>query len=352
MVCSVLSLAALKAKYVASQKVYSTALSAGRTAVVVGATSGIGEACAYRLARQGFVVIAVGRDREGRKEAMIEALTEASRESLKEHEASASTSTSSNLPAHEFRACDAFSLKNVKEVAQEIVKDHPKIDALILSQGMATTQGFTPTADEGNDEKLTLHYWSRMALIQELLPSLQKSTMKGGAVVLSVLSGGVHSPYKDFQKDPELKNNYGVSNAANIAGYYNDLGMDAFARQSDNINANVNFVHACPGFVNTNWGTEMPWMLRKAIRLLQPFGRSPAECAEYLMSPTVLASEAGDPLPAKPAQAGDGDGDVGVIIMGENGQTKSLTNKHSEEERNACWNITKDVLGRAGIKFE
>ena len=34
----------------------------GRTAVVLGATSGIGEGCAIRLAEAGYSVVAVGRD--------------------------------------------------------------------------------------------------------------------------------------------------------------------------------------------------------------------------------------------------------------------------------------------------
>ena len=41
------------------------------------------------------------------------------------------------------------------------------------------------------------------------------------------------------------------------AGFYNDLGLDSFARQPEN--KNVTFIHAAPGFVNTNWGTELPW---------------------------------------------------------------------------------------------
>ena len=45
-----------------------------RTAVVVGAAGGIGEACAHRLAEAGFSVVAVGRDRPGRAEAVVSGL--------------------------------------------------------------------------------------------------------------------------------------------------------------------------------------------------------------------------------------------------------------------------------------
>ena len=208
---------------------------------------------------------------------------------------------------HEFISCDAFSLQNLAQAAADIRASHKAVDVLVLSQGMATiqvchtntarvrtrtftrrrthknnrtkknphppnhphrktdththththmhTQGFTPTVD-GNDEKLTLHYWGRMALISELLPALRAAPE---ARVISVLSGGVHSAFPAFATDPELKHSYSIKAAADAAGFYNDLGLDAFAVQSTN--ANIAFVHAAPGFVQTSWGTEMPWYL-------------------------------------------------------------------------------------------
>jgi hypothetical protein len=75
---------------------------------------------------------------------------------------------------HQFRACDAFELNQVKACAESIVQDFEKkngIDALVMTQGMATIQSFTPTS-EGNDEKLTLHFWSRAAFATCLLPAL------------------------------------------------------------------------------------------------------------------------------------------------------------------------------------
>jgi NAD(P)-dependent dehydrogenase (short-subunit alcohol dehydrogenase family) len=336
MVVSAMTAASLRAKCL-SPSAFQQARSAKRTAVVVGATSGIGEACALRAAEQGYCVIAVGRDRPGRAEAVVERLTEASRQT---------SSDDALLPKHEFRPCDAFSLKSVHECATSISKDHPVVDALVLTQGMATIQSFTPTKEEGNDEKLTLHYWSRIAMTNGLLPSLRKSTMKGGAVVLSVLSGGVHSPWKNYASDPELKKNYSIPNAANCAGYYNDLGFDHLARQADN--SNINFVHSSPGFVNTNWGTEFPWALRQMVRLFQPLGRRPSDCAEFMIGPTVFASDAGDALPPRPNDDGSG----GVYIMGENGQAKDLTNLHTQEARDFVWKTTVEVLGRAGIQLE
>lgn len=150
----------------------------------------------------------------------------------------------------------------------------------------ATIQKYTPTS-EGNDEKLTLHFWSRAAFASCLLPALRSSSnMPGGPVVLTILSGGVHSPYSKYKDDPELKKNYSVQNAANIAGYYTDLFFDKLAHQA--ANSKINFVHGAPGFVASNWGTEMPIWLRTPIRGMQKMlGKSPEKCAEYMVRPIL-----------------------------------------------------------------
>ena len=349
---------------------YQRSLTTHRTAVVVGATSGIGQACAHRLAEQGFLVIAVGRDNatttssssssspdapSERAKTVVESLTRASTNAasqLLEHDDNnnnkSTNSPDSPLPppTHEFIACNAFSLRDVQLAAKTILAKHDKIDALIMTQGMATTQGFTPTA-EGNDEKLTLHYYSRMAWAWLLLPALKKSTMP--AVVLSILSGGVHSPYNNYAQDPSLKNSYSIKNAADAAGYYNDLGLDHLARHcnNDDDNKKIAFCHASPGFVNTSWGKEFHPLLRSMVRLFQPLGRNPADCAEYMLGATVLARDAGDDIPHN--HIDDANESGGVYIIGQNGEPKHLTKQHTPEARAFIWKHTVEVLHKAGI---
>lgn len=291
------------------------------------------KACAYRLAEQGYLVIAVGRGRPGRAEKVIHTL---------EGKTKGSNVADGVIPKHEFRPCDAFSLASVHQTAADIMSDHSAVDALVMSQGMATTQGFTPTA-EGNDEKISLHYWSRMVMACTLLPALRKSTMSGGSVVLSILSGGVHSPYKNYQSDPELKINYSLLNAANIAGFYNDLGLDALSLRKDN--RGVNFIHAGPGMVNTNWGTELPWYFKGIVRMFQPLGRSAKDCAEYMLSPTVFASANGE-------ISLDRQVDGGVYIMNSNGKSGKLTNMHTKEARDFVWDVTAGVMKRSGFDVD
>ena len=142
----------------------------------------------------------------------------------------------------------------------KLAKTHAqnKLDYLIMTQGMATIQGLTKTKD-GIDQKMQLHYYSRMLLANVLAPTLSESD---DGKVLSVLSAGVHGAYSAYESDPLLEKNYSIKNAADAAGFYNDLGCDALAKKYPKLTV----VHAAPGFVNTNWGTEMPWLLRMVVR--------------------------------------------------------------------------------------
>ena len=81
---------------------------------------------------------------------------------------------------------------------------------------------------KGLDRKLALHFYGRAMFIRSLLPVLTRTaegTESSGpspCVVMSVLSGGVHSATL-FPNDLDLKSNYSIVNAANVAGFYNDL---------------------------------------------------------------------------------------------------------------------------------
>ncbi|EQC26262.1 hypothetical protein SDRG_15923 [Saprolegnia diclina VS20] len=228
----------------------------GCTALVVGATSGIGEAIAHRLAKAHFNVVVAGRNAERGRD-VVDALH-----------------TSHPSGDHSFLPLDAQCMANIHGLSSQF----PRLDRLVCTQGISTIQGRTETS-EGLDQKMALHYYSRMALTREFLPLLRQSPR--APRVLSVFSAGVHSPYHKFRDDPDLKTHYSLSNAANACGFYNDLMLDAFA--ADPANAAVAFAHTAPGFVSTNWGTEMPWFVRTLfIRPLQFYGKTSSDCAEFL----------------------------------------------------------------------
>ena len=60
------------------------------------------------------------------------------------------TTATATAPTHSFARVDGFDLESVKALAKAHAAD---LDYLVLTQGMATLQGYTPTKD-GFDQKL------------------------------------------------------------------------------------------------------------------------------------------------------------------------------------------------------
>mmetsp|Transcript_972 Transcript_972/g.1218 ORF Transcript_972/g.1218 Transcript_972/m.1218 type:complete len:134 (+) Transcript_972:2463-2864(+) len=122
-------------------------------ALVVGGTSGIGHGIALALAKLGHNVMIAGRS-AARGEQIVSEL---------EEQSAAAT--------HSFHPVNAFDLHSVRQLAQHASKDDSSIDLLVMTQGMATIQGYTPTINQ-LDQKLQLHYFSRIYLAQLLAPTM------------------------------------------------------------------------------------------------------------------------------------------------------------------------------------
>jgi len=321
---------------------------AGRRAVVVGGTSGIGRGAAAALARAGFAVTVVGRSAARGAEVLRE-LGAASA-------AAAAATGAPPAPPHAFVACDASLIGGCYAAAARILEelaagaDAPALDVLFMSQGIATTRGLTPTA-EGVDEKLALHAFSRLAFADALLPALLRSATPR---LVSVLSGGVHAraaaAYAALLAPPPggglllaAPGAYSLKRAADAAGLLNDVFVDELGRRR------LGAVHAAPGFVRTSWGTELPPLLRGAVRLLQalPLGRGAGEAGEAMVAPAVAAARPGDAL-AEVAGAGRPgalvmDADARPVAGGAGGG--GFTEAH-EAARAALWPAALALLAR------
>ncbi|KAL4877126.1 hypothetical protein BJY04DRAFT_198996 [Aspergillus karnatakaensis] len=222
----------------------------GLVGVFVGGTSGIGESTARSFVRHATSprVYLIGRSQE-RASVIIEELKKLNSESK-----------------IEFVKADVSLLKKVDEACEVIKSREGKVNVLVLSSGIFTTKGRDETG-EGLDKKLSLHYYSRLRFITNLLPQLNAAASsdgetKGLASVVSVLEAGGEAAISTT--DLELKNTYSLRNAAKHAITMTSLSFEELAKS----NPAVSFIHSYPGVVKTGVARDMGVLGKTAINAL------------------------------------------------------------------------------------
>jgi len=292
----------------------------------VGATSGIGKGVAIKLAQMEANVTVVGRNPALGEEILAELVK------------------ANPKGDHSIVLVDASSMKSIVKGCDEyLTKNEGKpLHYLVQSQGMASMAGLTETA-EGIDTKLALHHYGKVLFNRQLAPRMKETALRGDnndVRSLSILSGGVHGTYKDLD-DLDLKKNYTISNAANAAGFYNDLVADQMSRDTDYLQSinpsdpkrGISYIHASPGMVNTTWGKDFPWYALYPVRLLQAIvAKSPEKCATYMVEGGLVA----------PLRQGQG-----FHVMSETGGVAKVTNLHNDRYREAVWKHTNELIDRA-----
>ncbi len=127
----------------------------GKTVLITGATSGIGQAGAIELARRGALLAVLGRN-----PAKLEALV-------------ADVDERADGAAITTFVADLSDLDRVREVTGEILEALPRIDVLINNAGIAASSA--KTGPSGFDEMMAGNYLGPFLLTHLLLPRLQES---------------------------------------------------------------------------------------------------------------------------------------------------------------------------------
>jgi len=202
-------------------------MSAPKRVLIVGGTSGIGRGLAEYYAAKGANVTIMGRNEE------------AAREIAAAH------------PGVTFTKVEGTLLRDIVRVTDEFKRNNPRLDALILCQGILTFK--SKQTNEGLDDGLALIYYGRMLFIRELLP-----IMPPGSRVLTVLNAERGNHDKVHWDDLDLKKSFSVFAAINHVFAFNDIMMPYFAEH----NPTVHFTHVFPGWVETNIARNLPWYVR------------------------------------------------------------------------------------------
>lgn len=226
---------------------------AGSTAIVTGATSGIGFETAQALLGRGARLVLVARNRE-KAEASAMAL------------ARATGNDDVTLVLG-----DLSLQADVRRVAHELLALCPRIDVLVNNAGLVNLQRrVTP---DGVEETLAVNHFAYYLLTRLLLDRLRGSAP---ARIVNVASdahkfGRIDFDDLDSARRYRSMRVYGMTKACNILFTY------ALARRLDGSGVTVNCVH--PGAVATGIGKNNGRMATVVTRMLAPFFRSPAQGA-------------------------------------------------------------------------
>lgn len=213
----------------------------GKTAVVTGATQGIGEGIALRCAQLGASrVFVVGRNQE-RGNAVLERLR-------------AIASQRSNSKQHfEFLKADLSTIEAIKQTASEIQsKVGPNgLDYLLMTQG-GPPNGIYEENPEGHEISLVVNCLSRFGLSYLLA---EGKALKDDSTVVSILSPGMNYSELDLE-DLSLKK----LNATHPwrpkmlmnQGKRDSTLTDACTLEFNRRYPSIKFYHLFPGYVQTN----------------------------------------------------------------------------------------------------
>lgn len=178
---------------------------ADKIILITGASSGIGQATAYKLAENGAQLILVARDEEKLANTKLEV------------EKRGGT-------AHTYQ-CDLSVIEQVEQLVQNVLEDHGHVDILINNAGRSIRRSIANSIDRFHDFERTmqLNYFGSLKLTLGLLPSMEA---QGGGHVINISSIGV------------------LTNAPRFSAYVaSKAALDAFTRcaASEYSDLNINF---------------------------------------------------------------------------------------------------------------
>ncbi len=255
----------------------------GKTVVISGATSGIGQITAEKLAAMGARLVLVARDRS-RGEAEMERL-----------------STISPGINHAIHYADLARLAEAKRVAAEIADAEPRIDVLINNAGALFANRLVTT--DGLELTFATNHMSYFILTHGLRERLLASAPARVINVASEAHKNARLNFNDLQSDKYSGFAvYGRSKLCNI------LFTRELAKRWKDTGVTANSLH--PGFVSTRFGDESGGLLSFAVRVAKMFAIPPEKGAETIIY-LASADEVGNGLyyykcrpetPAKKAQ--------------------------------------------------
>jgi NAD(P)-dependent dehydrogenase (short-subunit alcohol dehydrogenase family) len=263
----------------------------GKTVVITGATSGIGEVAACQLAAAGARVVLIARDRARGAQAL---------------QRLESVAPGKNHAAH---YANLSRLAEMKRVAETIAATEPQIDVLMNNAGAV----FATRQVTGDAIELTFatNHIAYFVLTHFLLERVKATP---GARIVSTASDAHKRAKLDFD-DLTFEKGYSGFAMYGRSKLMNILFTRELARRLQGTGVTANCLH--PGFVNTRFGEGNGGLASLALRGAKKFALTPEEGAKtlvYLASSPEVAGVSGqyfhDCKPVAPSEEAQNDADA------------------------------------------
>ena len=225
----------------------------GKTSMVTGANSGIGEEVALALATMGATVVMVCRDATKGEAARNEIITRSRNKMV------------------ELMVADLSSLASVRVLAQKFLEVHDKLHILVNNAGVI--MGGRVVTPDHLETTFEVNYLSHYLLTMLLLDVLKASAPSR---IVNVTSGAHYNGKMDFD-DLQEEKAYGAMKSYCQSKLAQVLFTHELAKKLEGTGVTVNAVH--PGAVRTRWGDEAG-ALGIGIRIARPFMLSPEKGAQ------------------------------------------------------------------------
>jgi NAD(P)-dependent dehydrogenase (short-subunit alcohol dehydrogenase family) len=191
----------------------------GKTAMVTGSTSGLGEVVARRLGAMGAIVIVHGLNEERGKEIAAEITKKGPGRAV-------------------YYPGDLGSLKEVAALAKRVKAEHPRLHLLINNAGIGgASNGARSESADGYELVFAINYLSHFLLTRELLPVLKGSAP---ARIVNVASIGQRAVNFD---DVMMNNNYQTMGAYSQSKLAQIMYTISLAEMLDPKEVTVNSLH-------------------------------------------------------------------------------------------------------------
>jgi NAD(P)-dependent dehydrogenase (short-subunit alcohol dehydrogenase family) len=242
----------------------------GKTVVITGGTSGIGEIAAERLAQMGARIVLIARSKSRGKVTLARL-----------HEKAPDL-------AHTVHYADLTRISEMKRVAAEIASQEPRIDVLINNAGaMFSSRRFT---EDRLEYTFALNHMAYFVVTEGLRERLLTSAP---ARIVSTASAAHQGARLDFD-DLQLAKGFGPMKAYGRSKLCNILFTRELARRLHSMGVTANCLH--PGFVATRFGDQSGGVISRFVGLAKLFAIAPEKGAEtiiYLASSPKIAATTG-----------------------------------------------------------